>query len=114
VGSEHFQLDWTHPAESLCRWIQTSPGECWRMVAGRRMYFMDAEVIGYQGPAIPGQLIRLGRYSATLATGEDALVVHWVLPEGEGKRPFARLCAELGLKVGDMFGTMEDNAARLV
>jgi methionyl-tRNA formyltransferase len=114
VGSEHFQIDWTHPAESLCRWIQTSPGECWRMVAGRRMYFMEAEVIGYQGPAIPGQLIRLGRYSATLATGEDALVVHWVLPEGEGKRPFARLCAELGLKVGDMFGTMEDNAARLV
>jgi methionyl-tRNA formyltransferase len=102
VSDEHLNLDWTRAAESLRSWIQTSPGECWRIVGGRRVYFMDAEVIRYLGAATPGQLIQLGRYTATLATGEDALVVRWVRPEGEGKRPLSRLCAELDLKVGDV------------
>ena len=61
VSDEDFHLDWTRSAESLRRWIQTSPGECWRMVGGRRVYFMDAEVIRYPGAAIPGQLIQLGK-----------------------------------------------------
>jgi methionyl-tRNA formyltransferase len=103
VSGEDFHLDWTHSAESLRRWIRTSPGECWQMVGGRRVYFMDAEVIRYPGAMIPGELIHLGRYSATLATGEDALAVRWVQPEGGDKRSFSRLCAELGLKVGDVF-----------
>jgi methionyl-tRNA formyltransferase len=102
VSEEDFQLDWTCPAESLRRWIQTSPGECWRMVAGRRVYFMDAEVVRSSSPAVPGQLIELGRFSTTLATGKDALVVRWVRPDGQGKLRFSRLCAELGLKAGDV------------
>ena len=103
VIDEDFRIDWTLSAESLRRWIQTSPGECWQMVGNRRVYFMDAEVIRYPGAAIPGELIHLGRYSATLATGEDALAVRWVRPEGGDKRSLSRLCAELGLKVGDVF-----------
>jgi methionyl-tRNA formyltransferase len=102
VSDEHFHLDWTRAAESLRRWIQTSPGECWRMVGGRRVYFLNTEVIRYRGAETPGKLIQLGRYTATLATGEDALVVRWVRPEGQGKRPLSRLCVELGLKAGDV------------
>jgi methionyl-tRNA formyltransferase len=102
VSDEDFHLDWTREAERLRRWIQTSPEECSRVVGGRRVYFIDAEVVRYRGGAIPGQLIRLGRYAATLATGKDALVVRWVRPEGEGKHPLSRLCAEMGLKVGDV------------
>jgi methionyl-tRNA formyltransferase len=111
INAEDFHLDWRRSAESLRRWIQTSPGECWRVVAGRRVYFMDAKVIHYSGAAIPGQLIQLGRFTATLATGEDALFVHWVRPEGEDIRPLARFCAELGLKTGNVLGTKGDNDA---
>jgi methionyl-tRNA formyltransferase len=102
ISDEHFHLDWTRSAESLRRWIQTSPGECWRRMGERRMYYMDAEVIRYKGAATPGQLIKLGRYTATLATGEDALVIRWVRRDGEGKRMLSQLCEELGLKVGDV------------
>lgn len=102
VSDGDFYLDWTREAESLRRWIQTSPGECWRMMVGRRVYFTEAEVVRYRGAAPPGQLIRLERFAATLATGKDALVVRWVQPDGEGTRAFSRLCAELGLKVGDV------------
>lgn len=102
VSDEHFHLDWSRPAEDLRRWIQTSPGECWRMVGDRRFYFMDADVIRYQGKATPGKLIRLERNTTTLATGRDALVVRWIRPEGEEKRPLSRLCSELELKVGDV------------
>ena len=111
ISAEDFHLDWGRSAESLRCWIQTSPGECWRVVAGRRVYFLDAKVVRYQGTAVPGQLIHLGRSSATVATGEDALVVHWVRPEGEDKRPLARFCAELGLKAGDVLGIKGDNDA---
>ena len=102
-SDEDFHLDWSHSAKSLRRWIRTSPGECWQMVGNRRVYFMDAEVIHYPGAMIPGELIHLGRYSVTLATGEDALAVHWVRPEGGEKRSLLQLCAELGFKVGDVF-----------
>lgn len=102
VSEEQFHLDWTRTAESLRRWIQTSPGECWQIVGGRRVYFMDAKVIHYLGAAIPGQLIQLGRYTAMLATGEDALVVRWVRPEGGDKCSLSGFCAELGLKVGSI------------
>lgn len=66
------------------------------------MYYIDAEVIRYKGAATPGQLIKLGRYTATLVTGEDALAIRWVRRDGEGKRPLSQLCEELGLKVGDV------------
>ena len=102
VGDSDFHLEWTRPAESLRRWIQTSPGECWCMVAGQRLYFLNAEVEPYSGPAIPGELIRLGRYSATLATGQDALVVRWVRPEAGDKRSVAGFCTEMGLRVGSI------------
>jgi methionyl-tRNA formyltransferase len=102
VSDETFHLDWARPAESLRRWIQTSPGECWQMVGGRRLYFLDAEVIRFPGTATSGELIQLGRNTATLATGVDALMVRWVQPDGQDKCRFSRVCAELGLKVGDV------------
>ena len=114
VSDEDFHLDWTHSAESLQRWIQISPGECWQMVGDKRVYFMDAQVIRHPGGATPGQLIRLGRYSSTLATGEDALIVRWVQLEEGGKFPFSQLCIELGLKEGDVLGRMEENAASII
>lgn len=100
-GDEDFHLDWTRPAESLRRWIQTSPGECWQMVSGRRVYFLDAESVQRRDKATPGRLIRLGS-STTLAAGEGALVLRWVQPEGAERIPLSRLCAELGLKAGDV------------
>jgi methionyl-tRNA formyltransferase len=102
VSDELFHIDWNRTAEELHRWIQTSPGECWQMVADRRVYFMDAKVIPYLGSVIPGQLIQLGKNTTSLATGKDALAVHWVRPEGEDKRSLSRLCAELRLKAGDV------------
>jgi len=51
---------------------------------------------------VQSYLEREGHMVVRAATGEDALVVRWVRPEGEGKRPLSRLCAELGLKVGDV------------
>ncbi len=72
------------------------------MMGGQRIYFMDVKVIPYKGAATPGQLLKLGSYSVTLATGEDALVIRWVRREGEGKRPLSQLCEELGLKLGDV------------
>lgn len=102
VSNEDFHLDWSHSAESLRRWIRTSPGECWQVVKGQRVYFMDAQVIPYSGTALPGELLHLGRYSARLATAEQALAVRWVRLEDGDRRSLSRVCAQLGLKVGDI------------
>jgi methionyl-tRNA formyltransferase len=114
VSKEHFHLDWNRPAESLRRWIQTSPGECWRMVGNQRVYFMDAEAIRYRAASTPGQLISIGRTSATLVTGEGALVLRWAKSEEGTKYSLVRLCAELELKAGDTLGGTEENATHLV
>lgn len=114
VSDEDFHLDWTRSAESLRRWIQISPGECWRMVAGKRVFFMDAQVVRHSGGTTPGQLIQLGRFNTMLATGENALIFRWVQPQGEGKCSLSRLCERLGLKEGDVLGVMEDNAVSIV
>ena len=114
VTPEDFHLDWTRPAENLQRWIQISPGECWRTVGGKRLYFMDAEIVRDVVGMTPGQLMQHGRTSSMLATGQGALVVRWVQPEGADKLRLSRLCQEWGMKAGDLLGTMEENASRII
>jgi len=111
-AEDDFHLDWTFPAESLRRWIHISPGECWSKVAGRRVFFMDAELVRYKGGAAAGELVRLGGGRATVAAGGNALVLQRVLPEGEADRPLSQLCSELDLQVGDRLEWEQANAPR--
>ena len=101
IGEDDFKLDWFRAAEVLRRWIQTSPGQCFCDIAGRRLYFVEAEAVGSDGGASPGVLVQIGRTSCTVSTGEGALRVRRARLVEEGEKPPPQLFRELGLKQGD-------------
>ena len=97
---EDFKVDWSREAEQLRRWIQTSPGQCFADIAGRRVFLMDAEVVARRSELAPGVLIRTGRTSCTVAAGKDALHVRKVREDPDGEKSAPQLLRELGLEPG--------------
>lgn len=98
---QDFRLDWSHDAEQLRRWIQTSPGQCFTGSAGHRVFVAEAERVAYFGRAAPGALLNIGRTTVTIRAGKDALCVKRArLTEGDEKSA-AQLFGELGLKLGN-------------
>jgi methionyl-tRNA formyltransferase len=97
---EDFKIDWSREAEQLRRWIQTSPGQCFADIAGRRVFFMDAEVVARRSEVASGVLIRTDRTSCTVAAGKDALRVRKVREGANGEKSAPRLLRELNLEPG--------------
>ncbi len=100
VHEDDFRIDWTRDAGQLRCWIQTSPGQCFHDVAGRRIFFMDAEVVRRADDASPGTLVRTGRTSCTVAAGKDALRLRRARIDQESEKSMPRLCREFGLEQG--------------
>ena len=101
VQEDDFRLDWSQDAEELQRWIQTSPGQCFCDVLGRRLFFLDGEVVPSTSEASPGVLFRIGRASCFVATVKDTLCVRQVRLDREDEKSMPQVCRELGLKQGD-------------
>ncbi len=100
VLEDDFRLDWSWDAEQMRRWISISPGQCFCDIAGRRVFFMDAEVVQRTSDVSHGVLLRIGRTSCTVAAGKDALRVRRVRIDQEGEKSMPQLCRELGLEQG--------------
>jgi methionyl-tRNA formyltransferase len=98
VREEDFPLDWSRDAEQLRRWIQTSPGQCFCDIAGRRVFFMDAAVVPRKRSVRAGTLIEIGRNSVTIAAGKHALRVRKVRVDQEDARAAPEVFRELGWK----------------
>jgi methionyl-tRNA formyltransferase len=101
VCEDDFRLDWSSDAEQLRRWIQTSPGQCFCDVAGRRVFPMDAEAVPGRADVPIGVLVRIGRSSCTVAAGKGALRVRRARVDQQGEQSMPQLCRELGLEQGD-------------
>jgi methionyl-tRNA formyltransferase len=103
VHEDDFRLNWRRDAEQLRRWIQTSPGQCFCDIAGRRVFFMDAEVVTNTGDAPPNTLRKIGRTGCIVAAGKDALRLRMARIDQEGEKSLPQLCRKLGLEQGDSF-----------
>ena len=101
VSVEDFRLDWSWEAEELRRLITITPGQCFCDIAGRRVFFMDAAVVGAGGAVRPGEVILISRGACTIAAGRDAVRVRRVRLEPAEEMSMAALCRELGLGPGD-------------
>jgi methionyl-tRNA formyltransferase len=110
VSDEDFHLDWSAPAETLRRWICASPGQCWTVVAGSRLYAGDAHLAPPRGrrsgggPGLPaaGTLIAVQRGSCTVSTGRGALVVRRMRTADGRELAAADALSALGVKAGDL------------
>jgi len=101
VHEDDFRLDWSWDAEQLRRWISISPGHCFCDIAGRRVFFMDAEVVQRTSNVSHGVLVQIDKTSCTMAAGKDALRVRSVRIDQGSEKSMPQLCQELGLEQGD-------------
>jgi methionyl-tRNA formyltransferase len=102
VREEDLHLDWSRRAEELSRWIRLSPGQCFRDLAGRRVFFGDAEVALCQRRASPGTLLQIDHGSVMIAAGAGALRVCKVRVDRQGERPAPEVFRGLGLREGGL------------
>jgi len=74
------EIDWTTPAEAIDRWVRV--GGAWTTFRGRRLKVMDSEPTS--GDGTPGAVDAAG----VVATGDGALRLLTVQPEGKGPMPW--------------------------
>jgi methionyl-tRNA formyltransferase len=104
VHEDDFRLDWSQPAEELRRWIRISPGRCFCETRCGRIYLEDAVVAPWSREATAGTLLRTNRHGCTVRTGDGAVRVRLMHLDQQDALPAARLCHELGLRIGDTLG----------
>jgi methionyl-tRNA formyltransferase len=97
---EDYCVDWSRPAAELRRWVVATPGECYRDVAGRRVFFADASLAPSQKGATAGALLAVGNRACVVATGAGALRLNRVIVGQEGETTLAKFCERAGLGVG--------------
>ncbi len=96
-----FRIDWAWPAEKIRRHIVMSPGGCFAPVAGRPVYFSQAEKVRGRPDEVPGKVLKLGRRRSTIAAGDGAVSIGRGRPEADQGQALALLLRQLGIKVGD-------------
>ncbi len=89
-------VDWTRPAAELDRLVRL--GGAWTTLAGRRLKLIDAEPVAHGSS--PGTIV-----TDTVGTGEGALRLVTVQPEGKGPMPWAAFANGARLGAGARLGT---------
>jgi methionyl-tRNA formyltransferase len=97
-----FHINWAWDKEKIRRRIVMTPGKCFALIAGRRVYLSQAEKVRgpLEGP--PGAMLNLGRSRCAIAVGDGAVSIGRGRSEGGQEQAMASLCRRLEIKVGDL------------
>jgi methionyl-tRNA formyltransferase len=105
LTKEHGLIDWKRPATELHCWIRgLDPWPtAYSFLGQKRFRFFAPEVVSPAAQSPPGTLLCADKDGLLIATGENALLVREIQPEG-GKRMSvnAFICGH-PLSVGDCF-----------
>lgn len=101
ITKEDFRLDWSGDAEQLRRWITITPGKCYSEIAGKRVYFLDAEILRTIDLSSPGKILYLGKTRGTVSVGHGGISIRSVKLENGDQLSFPELCRWLGYIQGD-------------
>lgn len=99
-----FRLDWSRPAETLRRWIVTSPGRCSLEARGRRIFVVDAETEAGPVRSAPGTIARVGRTTCAVVARGGVLCLRRAASRRGTAQPMAHICRELDIGEGDRLG----------
>jgi methionyl-tRNA formyltransferase len=98
---DDFQLDWTWSAEKIKRFITITPGKCFAMVGGQKVYFINAEQETGGTTSAPGTLLDIKNSSAAVATGSGILSSRIIQIDCGEIETFAGFCRRAGFSPGD-------------
>ncbi len=98
-------IDWSTSADALhclIRGLDPWPS-AYTFHDGKRFRLFCPEVIEYNGKEAPGTICRADKSGLMIATGDDALLVHEIQPEGKKRMNVAACLCGTSLSVGDTF-----------
>jgi methionyl-tRNA formyltransferase len=104
---EDVEIDWAKPVSevwNLIRGADPQPG-AWSTYQGRMVQVYDSVKITDDGGATPGVVTAVGDDRFTVAAQGGGIEIQRVRPGGMRKGDASAFIAEVGLRVGDQFGT---------
>ena len=102
IREDDYRIRWEMEAETIRRWIVMTPGKCFNEVSGHRLAFLDARTRTWEGAALPGTILELGRAKGTVAARQGAVVLRWARLDGGPPVSCAWCLRSLGLNRGDI------------
>lgn len=96
-----FRIDWTLSAERIRRFITVTPGKCFAEIAGKKVYFFNAQKESGITASSPGTIINIRYKRAAVATGTGILSSSVVRIDDEEIDSFAGYCRQAGFRPGD-------------
>lgn len=99
-------IDWSKPTEqvyNLIRGANPQPGAV-TYFRGKKLKIFDCQRGEPPGPSLPGQVLNISQDGFLVGTGDGAILVKRVQPEGSAKIKAPEFIAASGLKVGDRLG----------
>jgi methionyl-tRNA formyltransferase len=75
---EDFRLDWRKDASTLVRWIKATPGKCYMVAGGKRLFVGDARVLPDRTAGAarnPGSILRTGQDGFEIEAGSGVVLV---------------------------------------
>ncbi len=100
--TKDYQIEWTWSAEKIRRFITITPGKCFALVEGKKVFFHNALSEHDEVTAPPGTLLKIKTKRATVAAGSGVFSSSLIQIEDGEPEPFAGYCRRLGLHPGDL------------
>ena len=105
LTKEHGLIDWNLPAAELhCRVRGLDPWPtAYSFLAGKRFRFFAPKVVSFKEGPPPGTLLRAEKKGLLIATGQDALLLREIQPEGGKRMPVEAFICGHPLEPGQRF-----------
>ncbi len=101
TSEEDFQIDWAWSADKIKRFITTTPGKCFAIIGGQKVYFFNAQIEARITISSPGTLLSIRNTRAAVATGSGILSSSLIKIKYGETESFAGFCRRERLQSGD-------------
>ncbi len=105
LTKEQGHIDWNRPARELhclIRGLDPWPS-AYGFLGDRRFRFFKPQVVHRDGGEKPGTICRADKEGIVVATGEDALLIREIQPEGKKRMTVQACLCGISLSPGDQF-----------
>ncbi|HHD56477.1 MAG TPA: methionyl-tRNA formyltransferase [Desulfobulbaceae bacterium] len=105
LTKEQGHIDWNRPARELhclIRGLDPWPS-AYGFLGTKRFRFFSPEVVAYDGRETPSTICKADKQGLLIATGQDALLIRDLQPEGKQRMTVAACLCGTSFSVGDRF-----------
>ena len=101
INEEDFQIDWVWSADKIQRYITITPGKCFNVIRGQKVFFFNAKKEPGPTTSQPGTLQNIRRTRAAVSVNQGIVSSSLIKTEEGQTETFAAFCRKHGLVPGD-------------